>query len=88
MLPVHRGTLTGSPQCSVEVEELLAGPIENTVTGRSREVMLNAVHHPCPSLVDIFHHVEDGVPGVAEGNVQPVSSVVRKEEREKVHLRA
>lgn len=37
--------------------------------------MLNAVHHPCPSLVDIFHHVEDGVPGVAEGNVQPVSSV-------------
>lgn len=73
----------GSPQRSVKVEELLASPIENTVTGRSHEVMLYAVHHPCPSLVDIFHHVEDGVPGIAEGNVQPVSSVIKRRKERK-----
>lgn len=61
----------------------LSSPVESTGPGRSRKVVLYAVYHPRLSLVDICHHVENGVPGVAEGNVQPVSS-----EREKMHLQA
>ena len=70
--------MQGSPRCSVEVEEPLAGPVESTGPGRSSKVVLYAVHHPCPSLVDIRHHLENGFPGIAEGNTQPVSSVGKK----------
>lgn len=85
------GAMQGSPRCSVEVEEPLAGPVESAGPGRSGEVVLYTVHRPCPSLVDIRHHLENGCPGVAEGNMQPVSSVGKKGrqgEREKMHLRA
>lgn len=87
----HPGAMQGSPRSSVEVEEPLAGPVESAGPGRSGEVVLYTVHRPCPSLVDIRHHLENSCPGVAEGNMQPVSSVGKKGrqgEREKMHLRA
>lgn len=83
--------MQGSPRFSVEVEEPLAGPVESAGSGRSGEVVLYAVHRPCPSLVDIRHHLENGFPGIAEGNVQPVSSDGKKRrqrEREKMHVKA
>lgn len=74
----HSGAMQGSPRCSVEVEEPLAGPVESAGPGRSGEVVLYTVHRPCPSLVDIRRHLENSCPGVAEGNMQPVSSVGKK----------
>lgn len=85
------GATQGSPRCSVEVEEPLARPVESAGPGRSGEVVLHAVHRPRPSLVDICHHLENGFPGIAEGNTQPVSSGGKKGEaggeREKMHVR-
>lgn len=72
------GAMQGSPWCSVEVEEPLTGPVESAGPGRNGEEVLYAVHRPCPSLVDICHHLKNGFPGVAEGNKQPISSVGKK----------